>query len=85
MKALLDIRWVCAVCLKVIREPLRITRRWVGNKTPSWQIMTAYGPRCHGRDMLLAGEPKVDRWGLSEQGRGALIDPVDNLRMKVAV
>ena len=85
VKTLLDIRWVCVVCLKVIHVPLKITERWVGNKTKTWQIITATGPRCHGQDMLLAGEPKVDRFGLSGQGRGALVDPVDTLRIKVAV
>ncbi len=81
MNALLDIRWVCAVCLKIIRAPLKIRRRWVGSgHADNWEIQAARGPRCHERDMLLAGEPKVDRGGLS--GRiGALIDPVDNLRM----
>ena len=82
---LLDIRWVCTVCLKVIRVPLKVRRRWAGNgDINNWEILTAYGPRCHGRDMLMAGEPKVDRWGLSEQGRGSLVDPVDSLRMKAA-
>ena len=82
MTELLDIRWVCAVCLKVIREPLRITRRIIGGTASRLLVMTARGPRCCGFDMLVAGEPKVDRWGLSGQ-RGALIDPVDNLRMKI--
>ena len=81
-----DIRWVCAICLKVIHAPLRIRKRWAGNgDANNWEIMAARGPHCHGREMLIAGEPKVDRWGLSEQGRGALVDPVDNLRMKVVV
>ena len=80
---LLPIRWVCEICLRVILAPLKITKRWAGNKNPAWEIMTAYGPRHCGRDMLLAGEPKVDRWGLSGQGIGALVDPVDNLRMKI--
>ena len=85
MKPLLDIRWVCAVCLRVIHEPLKINRRWIGNATSRWEFMTAVGPRCHDQDMLIAGEPKVDRFGLSGQGLGAIIDPVDNLRLKVAV
>ena len=84
LKPLLHIRWVCAVCLKIIRAPLKIRRRWVGNGSANnWEIQAARGPRCHERDMLLAGEPKVDKWGLSGQGVGTLADPVDNLRMPV--
>ena len=81
---LLDIRWVCSVCLKVLHAPLKITKRWVGNTAPNWEIKAVRGPQCHG-DMLIAGEPKVDHFGLSGQGRGSLVDPVDNLRLKVAV
>ncbi len=81
--SLLDIRWVCAVCLAIVRAPLEVNRRWAGNGKPAWEILAAHGPLCHGREMLLAGEPKVDRFGLSEQGRGALVDPVDNLRIPV--
>ena len=81
MKKLLNIRWVCAVCLKIIYAPLKVRNRWIGNqKYKKWSITSTQGPRCHKRDMLLAGEPKIDLWGLS--GRvGAIIDPVDNLRM----
>ena len=84
MGQLLDIRWVCATCLKVIRAPLKITIRWAGGKNRIKKVTTVWGPQCHGQDMLLAGEPKEDIWGLSGQ-KGAIIDPVDNLRLKVAV
>lgn len=84
MNKLLDIRWVCAVCLKVIHAPLKVTKRWAsGNRIK--KVTTAWGPQCHGHEMLIAGEPKVDLWGLSGQGRGALIDPVDNLRAGICL
>ena len=84
---LLDIRWICAVCLRVFREPLTITKRWIArNGLPSdWEIIDIYEPVCCGKPTLLAGEPKIDKWGLAGQGRGVLIDPVDNLRIKVRV
>lgn len=79
LKPLLDIRWVCATCLFVLHAPLKLTKRWIGNGTVrNYEIMTADGPRHCGKDMLLAGEPKVDRYG-----SGLVVDPVDNLRMPV--
>ena len=78
MKPLLDIRWVCAICLKVFHAPLKVTKRWVGGHGRNyWGIIGAYEPICCNRPVLLAGEPKVDRWG-----SGAMIDPVDNLRLR---
>ncbi len=76
MKPLLDIRWVCAICLHVIRVPLQIHKI----RRPQYgqdEIASVRGPLCCGQNMLIAGEPKVDRWG-----SGAMIDPVDNLRLR---
>ncbi len=60
-------------------QPLMVTKRWIGgNGHPvDWEIIGAYEPICCNRPVLLAGEPKVDRWG-----SGAMIDPVDNLRLR---
>lgn len=74
MKPLLDIRWVCAICLHVIRVPLQIRKAWNGMHD---EIASVRVPLCCGQSMLIAGEPKVDRWG-----SGAMIDPVDNLRLR---
>lgn len=76
MKPLLNIRWVCAICLHVIRVPLQI-RKVRRPQHDQNEIASARGPLCCGQSMLIAGEPKVDRWG-----SGATIDPVDNLRLK---
>ena len=78
MKPLLDIRWVCAICLHVIRVPLqiRMVKHRLYDKCIN-EITSVRGPLCCGQSMLIAGEPKVDRWG-----SGAMIDPVDNLRLK---
>lgn len=76
MKPLLDIRWVCAICLHVIRMPLEICMTSTRRKGQD-EITSVRGPLCCGQSMLVAGEPKLDRWG-----SGALIDPVDNLRVK---
>lgn len=87
MKELLDIRWVCAVCLNVFRAPLKITKRWIGgNEHPNgWEIIGAYEPICCGKPVLVAGEPKIDRWNLNGYGKGALVDPVENLRSFIKV
>lgn len=78
MKELLDIRWVCAICLQVIRVPLKI-RRIPHRQRGKDEVASVIGPLCCGQSMLVAGEPKMDRWG-----SGAMIDPVDNLRLRVA-
>lgn len=79
---LLTIRWVCGVCLKVVYRCLDISWRWEqdrGNKVAaSWCPRSIEGPTCHGQDMLILGEPKVDVHGL--RGHGLLIDPLDEMR-----
>ena len=85
---LLKIRWVCGVCLKVIHESLNVSWKWycdhktVDSKPDSrrwqfWQPINVEGPRCHGLDMLILGEPKLDVHGL--RGRGLIIDPLDDM------
>ena len=84
---LLEIRWVCSVCMKVIYEKLNLSWAWhcdhrtTGRAdTKSWQFwqpIHVEGPRCHGLDMLILGEPKLDVHGL--RGRGLIIDPLDDM------
>ncbi len=80
---LLQLRWVCAICLRVIHECLKITWRWEqdrgnGKATGSWVPLAVEGPMCHGHDMLILGEPKTDVHGI--RGYGLIIDPLDTMR-----
>ena len=38
---------------------------------------------CHGKPMLIAGEPQVDVHNLAGRGQGSLIDPVQNVTKRV--
>ena len=78
------IRWVCGVCLKVRRCSLTAYQYWAspfGPKRANTAMIRVYLPQCCDQDMLIAGEPKKDVHGLRE--RGAIIDPVDNLKLMV--
>ena len=80
---LLEMRWVCGLCLKVVEKPLEISwvwsrdrlEGWTGENKGYWKPITLEAPRCHGRVMLIAGKPKLDI-----HGSGLMVDPVDNLR-----
>ena len=71
------IRWVCSLCLKVIRQALVASPDGYSRGFGVSPIVQICLPQCCGRDMLLAGEPKRDVWGLRE--KDIIIDPVDNL------
>ena len=80
---LLPIRWVCAICLRVIHECLSISWRWEKDRgvimtTGSWFPALVKGPVCHDHDMLILGEPKTDVHGI--RGHGLIIDPLDTMR-----
>lgn len=87
---LLEIRWVCGVCLRVIHESLAVSWVWKWDHTVTrsktldnpgknyWEPVAVEGPRCHGRDMLILGEPKIDIHGL--RGYGLVIDPLEDMR-----
>ncbi len=71
------IRWVCSVCLKVIRRPL-VLQKVDGNRHKySVGKVRLIEPRHCNKPLLLAGEPKRDVHGLRELD--SWIDPVDNL------
>lgn len=79
------IRWVCGLCLKVVRQCLKAYRLPVGGNALRGHydyVTTVAWPQCCGLDLLLAGEPKRDVHGLRE--KDAMIDPVDNLIGMVA-
>lgn len=73
------IRWVCFVCLKVLRRGLiyKITKN-AGNQQYIKSIRIKIPHHC-GKPMLLAGEPKKDVHGL--RFKNCMVDPVDNLRL----
>ena len=71
------IRWVCGLCLKVVRRSLTAYENWSGHFPTFQREIRVYLPECCGREMLIAGEPKRDVHGLRE--KNAMIDPVDNL------
>ena len=54
------IRWVCGICLRVIRDPLTV----ITTQHPGWRNMSAVIfvslPQCCGRDMLIAGDVDAD-------------------------
>ncbi len=79
---LLDIRWVCKSCLRVIHEPLDVSWVWVWDRAKEhqkgfWQPGTITSPRCHDAEMLILGEPKVDVHGLYRHGM--VIDPLHTM------
>lgn len=77
---LLDIRWVCGLCLKVMHAPLDIEWSWDSrNAGPKGQWLPAVvrSPICHGVEMLILGKPKLDVFGL--RSRGMTLDPLDNM------
>ena len=67
-----------------MHEPLEID--WIWDRTKDdeganggkWQPAYVSGPYCHGHDMLILGEPKVDKHGL--RSYGLIIDPLDDMR-----
>ncbi len=87
---LFKIRWVCGTCMRVVRESLSISWVWSWDHTTArgkdssrsvrsyWEPATVDGPRCHGREMLILGEPKIDVHGIHEYG--LVVDPLDNMR-----
>lgn len=75
---LLDIRWVCPLCLNILHAPLKIN--WKGvTGSPNTELVptNVKGPECHGTEMLILGEPKIDLFGL--RSRGATIDPYNDM------
>ncbi len=74
---LLEIRWVCGLCLRVLHERLEVSWVWESG-LEKWEPRTVEGPKCHGLSMLILGEPKVDAHGL--RGYGLVIDPLDDMR-----
>ena len=73
---LLAVRWVCGLCLEVRHQPLSVHWKWSSIES-RWDPKAVEGPRCHGVDMLVLGEPKVDKFAL--RGLGMLIDPLDSM------
>lgn len=75
---LLDIRWVCPLCLDVRRAPLEIDWRGVtGSPNVGLLPTNVRGPVCHGAEMLVLGEPKIDVFGL--RSRGITVDPYNDM------
>ena len=76
---LLDMRWVCGLCLAVLEAPLKVIWEWcrdtAGEGKGYWHPQDVREPICHGRAMLVAGRPKLDIYG-----SGLMVDPVYNLR-----
>lgn len=71
------IRWICGTCFKIQRSPLTIY--WSGGHgAPGFTgDVNIILPLCCEREMLLAGEPKLDVHGLRK--KGTWVDPVDNI------
>ena len=83
---LLDIRFVCRACLKVMYAPLGIVWNWnksqlQAGESSKWVPIEISSPICHGAEMLILGEPKLDVFGL--RSRGIMLDPLDSMRCPI--
>ena len=77
---MLKIRWVCGLCLRILHAPLVV--EWIAahilnDGVQGWRAASVTGPRCHGAEMLMLGEPKVDIFGL--RARGQVVDPYEDM------
>ncbi len=83
---LLNIRFVCGACLRVMHAPLDIIWNWDKSKIQAaenskWVPIEVRSPICHGAEMLILGEPKLDVFGL--RSRGIMLDPLDAMRCPI--
>ena len=66
------VRLICGTCGYLHRYDVTVFDKKVYENEP---------PQCHGKPMLIAGEPKIDIHNLVS--KGFLIDPVQNVTKRV--